>query len=317
MAPQKRRIKKAASLGRSVIDLTTDSDDAGSPPAKAKAVPASASNHKAKAKKEKRLARYRSSCPIPLRERFVRAMGQRMYLIEKTKVDLEAQNEVNSNNQLTHFWKFAMLGSTGNVYTCSLTEQPTCDCPDFCRRQDMCKHLMFVLLRACGLEMSNPLAYQKAYLPSEIQELNARIESRNNANDAWANAQVRNQFHQVVKGESVEENDSAMSKRQSLEHDCPICLEPLTDCSPSQVTFCKTTCGMNFHIRCLQQWKSASRGGKVTCPNCRAEEVTSPSKATTTEGYVNMGRLQGQSPDRDTSTYYSSYQGRRRGRGRW
>lgn len=39
---------------------------------------------------------------------------------------------------------FAVLGSTGNVYTVTITTQPSCSCPDFQKRGDPCKHLLFV-----------------------------------------------------------------------------------------------------------------------------------------------------------------------------
>lgn len=46
---------------------------------------------------------------------------------------------------------------------------PTCSCPDFQRRQDVCKHTIgFVMLKVIGLAKENPLVFQRAYLVPDV-----------------------------------------------------------------------------------------------------------------------------------------------------
>eukprot|EP00523_Entomoneis_sp_CCMP467_P010260 CAMPEP_0168737340 /NCGR_PEP_ID=MMETSP0724-20121128/10345_1 /TAXON_ID=265536 /ORGANISM="Amphiprora sp., Strain CCMP467" /LENGTH=366 /DNA_ID=CAMNT_0008784605 /DNA_START=1430 /DNA_END=2530 /DNA_ORIENTATION=+ len=342
----------------SVVDLTADdsNDDKkndnhnskNKKSIKKKRAPKKSSPGKTKKEvNEKRQFRLRKSCPQSLRDRFDRALAQRMYLIRKEKVmtggnqsetaaaatdmarpptsSRTASTTSGANAAPSFYWKFAMLGSTGNIYDVCLQHVPTCSCPDFARRGDLCKHLIFVLVRCVGLVVDHPLAYQKAYITSELHELNSRIEERNNNNNnnnnntapggggVWANTSVQTQYAKIKdrssnKNEDEDNKDRGKVQRRALEdQDCPICLEELSHCPLSQVTYCKLSCGMNFHVACMAQWKRAAGGRNVTCPNCRAVEEPPPAAAARQregEGYVNMGRLQGQSPDRDTSTYY-------------
>jgi hypothetical protein len=45
--------------------------------------------------------------------------------------------------------KFSILGSTGNVYEVRVEQVPSCSCPDFHKRRELCKHLIFVYLKVC------------------------------------------------------------------------------------------------------------------------------------------------------------------------
>ena len=289
---------------RSISETISTSTSSPSPKRKKKMAPA-----------EKRAARYRSSCPQALRDRMDRALQQRMYLIHKEEVVVMDEGDNNSTNN-NRYWIFITLGSTGNVYETCLKSQPTCNCPDFMKRGDLCKHLMFVLIRVVGLDKDDPLAYQKAYLKSELDDLFERVNQRART-DVWANNRVRTKYASMQKGgkqgEGDEEEEDGTTKRRSLEQDCPICLEDLSQCPMSQVTFCKFSCGMNFHVDCMNRWRRAAANGKSTCPNCRAVEPPShqgdggggggAKKGGVDEGYVNMGRIQGQRTTRDTSTY--------------
>lgn len=66
----------------------------------------------------------------------------------------------------------------------------------------------------------------------------------------------------------ISENSTSYSGevalRQPIEGKCGICLELLQE---TGMTYCKSRCGSNFHVSCLQQWlKFAPRS---TCPMCR------------------------------------------------
>jgi predicted nucleic acid-binding Zn finger protein len=253
-----------------------------------------ASPSKPRQQPEKRALRYRASCPAKLFERLERAETQRLYLVERNQTS-EASCD------------FVVLGSTGNVYTVQIGEIPTCTCPDFVRKKDLCKHIMFVTLKVIGLDKHDPRSYQRAYVPSELSDMMQMLENRRVGGGTLANESVRQNYAQLKRGEGAPDEDPGYAPRRPLEEDsdCPICFDSLGSGSGPQIlTYCRGTCGANFHADCIRAWKTR---GRPTCPNCRQAwvEEHDPSKPGSAggEGYVNLGRLQGQSRTRDTSTY--------------
>ena len=209
-----------------------------------------------------------------------------------------------------------VLGSTGNVYKLSLGKVPSCDCPDFLKG-NLCKHCLFVMLKVVGLPSSSPLVYQAAYLTEEIEEIVGQLRARTGqlGRSVVANEDVQQMYAAMKSGDSVKlEDDSKTVARKEIAGDCPVCFDALGT-TISHLTYCKHTCGTNFHTECIKIWSQQLRrqGAIATCPACRQpwdgpeKKAKSPGKS---EGYDNLGGLQGQSPDRDTSTYYSpSYYG--------
>lgn len=267
-----------------------------------------------KSTQEKRLSRFRSQCPAKLHDRLHRANTQRMYLINQ------------SDSPSSPGCIFSVLGSTGNVYEVRLQHVSTCSCPDFARQKDLCKHIIFVLIKVIGLSPDNPLAFQKAYLTSELEELSEMMRNRRvggSRDSILANEEVRTSYTRMLaSGKSEDTNDDGDTKsnhiqRRSIEGeedwDCPICFDRM-DCNDkkNELTFCRGTCGSNFHHDCIVKWlKNCST---KSCPNCRqpwiGEENESNPKGKTKinpdSSYVNFATLQGMSTVRDTSTY-SSY----------
>ena len=123
---------------------------------------------KATEPEEKRLARFRATCPKTIQERIARVRSQRFvtcllcivspfdsfvpfpsfFMIERVR-DPEALRET-----------FKVLGSTGNVYTVTIEQVPKCDCPDF-GKGNHCKHLIFVMLKVLNVEEASGFHYQK------------------------------------------------------------------------------------------------------------------------------------------------------------
>jgi Zn-finger nucleic acid-binding protein len=252
-------------------------------------------------------------------ERINRASTQRLYLVNRDDdVDVERSTSCS----------FAVLGSTGNLYTVVIEEVPSRNCPDFQRKRDLCKHILFVTLKVIGLSRDDPLSFQKAYVPSELSILFARLLSRSvggsgdSSSGVLANTHVRESYARMKAGgeaappEEQGDNPESFAQRRHLEEgnsDCPICFDAMLppQRAGEKLTYCRGTCGTNFHADCIRRWKSQQQ--QATCPACRqiwvdededAKKVRA-SSGQGEEGYVNLGRLQGQSPVRDTSTYYS------------
>jgi hypothetical protein len=278
------------------------------------ATAARGTKRKAKAPVEKRARRYRSTCPDKLQERILRAATQRLYLVRRDEVN---DSECQCN--------FVVLGSTGNVYTVTLQDVPHCTCPDFARKNDLCKHILFVYLKVVGLPVTNPLVYQKALLKTELREIFSILSQRRvggTVASVLANDRVRESYARLEGGETaLDEGDFADQvgggggvKRRALdegESDCPICFDPMS--GGADTTFCRAMCGNNFHAECIRLWLGEQQA--KTCPNCRqpwddgkasASQHQHQQSPTSPEGYVNLGTIQGQSSTRDTSTYRTS-----------
>lgn len=272
---------------------------------------------------EKRLKRFRSKPTIAIVSRIERAIQQRLFLVE-------ASNPTTCPQHGGPSVTLNVLGSTGNVYEVNISKIPSCSCPDHAKG-NLCKHLLFVMLKVVGLPANSTLVYQSAYMTNELDEILAMLEARTLrlGRDVVANEAVRQRHADMKKGESAGADSGGTSSAQRKEVegiDCPICFEDL-GADLSQLTYCQQTCGTNFHSGCMQMWTSqAAQREDPTCPNCRqpwmdkkviAQDRKKPGRQNQDEGYQNLGNLQGQSRVRDTSTYHSydwrdSYTRRRR-----
>ena len=316
------------SSARRVIDLTDDGDGEGSssPSKKPKKVSSSRPPKQPKQKKETRLRRFRTTCSSATRQRIDRARTQQMFLVKMGTV-------VSPGATVTPSCDFVVLGSTGNVYKVTIGPEGNCDCPDHAKG-NLCKHVLFVLLKVFRLDPNSYLIYQAAWVPSELQQMFAQLTRRmgqvsGGGASVLANTRVRAAYDRLESGAwydpNEEEEDNVGVNRQPIEadSDCSICFDALGS-NPSKLTYCRAQCGANFHKACLKQWLQVQQTSQKSCPNCRQAWETPNSRsgeaATSDEGYANLGRLQGQSPIRDTSTYNSpSYYGKRGGYygGRW
>ena len=259
-------------------------------------------------RQEKRLRRYRSSCPMAIQQRIARAETQRMFLVQKGSL---------SKGELS--CEFVVLGSTGNVYTVTIQRLPHCTCPDHARG-NLCKHILFVLLKVMALNPESSLIFQAAWISSELQSMFEQMDIRYRqvSGAVLANERVRETFQKLSQGEALQEETSVACRREAgVDDDCPICFDALI--SGGKTTFCRARCGANFHQLCIQHWLQQNRQNP-TCPMCRVTWDDGKKKRTNDtnrEGYTNLGGLQGQSPDRDTSSYSSWSISPHRKRRRW
>lgn len=256
-----------------------------------------------------------SSFVVKISERISRAVHQRLFLVDVSS-PTKCPNHGGPSVTLS------VLGSTGNIYEVTISKVPKCSCPD-AMKGNICKHLLFVMLKVIGLPVNNNLVYQSAYLTEELDEIIGLLQNRTRqlGRDVVANEAVKQQFDAMNKGEAAatsakKEEDSKIVAKE-VEGDCPICFDPLGSNNLSLLTFCKQACGSNFHVECIKMWTNQpSQRGKPSCPACRQpwvdvktggkKKAVAPKRSAGDEGYANLGSLQGQSPVRDTSTYHSS-----------
>jgi Ring finger domain/SWIM zinc finger len=254
---------------------------------------------------EERLRSFRSNPTHAIQDRIQRAQEQTMFLISKD--DDEPDRELK--------WTFVVLGSTGNVYDVTIQRVPHCTCPDHAKG-NLCKHILFVLLKVMRVPSTSPLIYQQAWIRSELEEMMEGMRIRfQQVSGVMANAAVQKSY-KTMKGVDMDapsQNDAEEDKKvcaRDEEEDCPICFDPL---SSSASTRCSSHCGTSFHQTCVQQWKK-QQCRTPTCPICRgswAEGMDFNGSASwqSNKVYINLGGLQGQPPDRDTSTYHPRWDG--------
>lgn len=135
---------------------------------------------------EKRMAKYISKPSIAVKERIQRAFQHRLYVIEKKMIR-------GADSESPSACEFFVLGATGNVYTVKLNQVPSCSCPD-AAKGNICKHLLFVMLRVLKLPQSDPRVWQKALLSTELEDL-LNISTVNEG--IIASQRVRQRFHEI------------------------------------------------------------------------------------------------------------------------
>lgn len=239
---------------------------------------------------EKRLARWRDKPSQAVRDRIERAVSQRMYLISRS-------------DKSEHEKEFTVLGSVGNVYTVNVSHKPRCSCPDF-EKGNLCKHILFVLLKVLRLPPDSQLIYQVALLTHELTEIFSKAPA-NPTHAVMASHSVQRKYQELTNSNG-HANGHGPEKRKPAEGDCPICYEEMTTKEP--LVWCELGCGNNVHAACFQQWSlTKSRNGEeISCVYCRAPWKSNPSSKphTNSDGYINLANLQpGMSTERDWYAY--------------
>ncbi|KAF2111003.1 hypothetical protein BDV96DRAFT_472711, partial [Lophiotrema nucula] len=228
---------------------------------------------------EKRARRFRPKAPQSYREIKDRALTQRFYVIDRKR---GGTGEVPEET-------VKLAGTTGNVYEQHIGKIPSCTCPH-AQKGNQCKHLIYLMLRV--YKIREEIGYQLALTSSELREV---------FKDA------------PIPSAEPTSPDSSDPGRKPIEGECPICYSEF-DPESEKIVYCKAACGNNVHNDCMSNWAQA-RGGKATCPYCRAkwadEELTKSVSVNmlngatkSREGYINVASQLGLSGRRDYSTYH-------------
>ena len=182
--------------------------------------------------------------------RISRALSQKLFLIETIPTDLP------------HLKKFIVMGTTGNVYTVSISESSKCSCPDFLKIEKGCKHVFFILLKVMQLPTHDRITFSKDELDSMFLNI-PPITSSLILNDS-----LRKIYKERIFGINANEN---LVEKKSIDDICPICLDPLE--SSSALEFCKFGCGKQIHSICFKMW---AKKNQAICVFCRKKwEVVS------------------------------------------
>lgn len=174
-----------------------------------------------------------------MENRISRALTQRLYLIKNTVINKNQHN-------------FIVMGSTGNAYTVSIKQVPTCSCPDNKIRHQSCKHIYFVLMRVLKHTNIN----NKKFTDDDLEKLfnNLDISKEVTVDDS------------IVKeyDEKLQESNNETTKPKDKDDVCPICFDELDD--GGDLDYCKYSCGKYVHVECFKMWTSKNA---ATCVFCR------------------------------------------------
>ncbi|KAI9638097.1 uncharacterized protein MKK02DRAFT_42484 [Dioszegia hungarica] len=291
------------------------------PPAAARAPPAlpviKRERKPAAEPKEYRPARERKKAPKTTLERMERVMSQRMFMMTRRRIREGPQAAE----------KYAVLGSTGNVYTVIIDAKPSCDCPDCMKGNSPCKHIVFVFLKVLKLPVSSTIWYQKGLTQNSELATVWETAPANPSDAHTASAAVRAAYLKATGQGGAPEMAveappaaAAKPKKDVVGDDCPVCCEEMTDqdLKSSKLVFDEAGCGNALHKECFQMWAITSRGKgeEVTCVYCRApwadagggkgkgRAAAHGAPQYSSLGYLNMADAAGLSRQRDTSSYY-------------
>lgn len=166
-----------------------------------------------------------------LNQRMNRGKTQKIYLVNRNVDDQAA--------------KFNVMGTTGNIYEVKLSGSPTCTCPDFCQRQNRCKHIFFMLAKIFNVNNPHQEKFTKEEILQYITNYKTNIAKYNIKYDVKANC-----IDVGVRG---------------TDDDCCICLDGVLNGEP--YVYCKEICGRCVHADCYNMVvKKTSK-----CPYCSSQ----------------------------------------------
>jgi len=177
-------------------------------------------------------------------ERLARALDQQLYLVEIIPSE-ESEKEKS----------FAVMGTTGNVYTVNINETPKCNCFDHRTSKQRCKHIYFVLVKVLkNEEYCHKASYNDEELSFMLENIPQELSEQLIVNE--------NLKSKYLKKIGRDEN-KVFSSTQSKDDNCPICLEELQN--GAQLDFCQLGCGKYIHSICFTMWAKKNNSICVFC----------------------------------------------------
>lgn len=182
----------------------------------------------------------------PVVDRILRALGHPLRLLHRSESD------------------FFVLGATGNVYNVTLSNTPSCSCPD---RTTPCKHILFVFIRVLGLPLDDSCLRRRTLRPCQL----TRLLTTPTTPETLAGDRVREVFHRLYWRRRSEEVRARTLEEERDEEaagaTCPVCLDEMG--TGEKVVAC-ATCRNPIHEECLLRWKRTTRRRTASCVICRA-----------------------------------------------
>lgn len=158
-------------------------------------------------------------------QRKIRGLNQKLFLIEAIDINKKLEKE------------YVIMGSTGNVYKVVINQKPSCNCPDYKKRNSRCKHIYFVLIRIMNVLDPDQEVYEKKELLMMFKNIPKVTDYLKISDDLKKN-------YDSIKNKKVSQKD--------LDDSCPICLDELLN--GEKLLTCKFSCGKHVHLDCFEMY---------------------------------------------------------------
>ena len=201
-----------------------------------------------------RVGPWRKKPPTELLPLMEQALDIRLYLIQELGPTLFVFKDDDGNK---------IKVQIGLHLGCSLCDPLT----------DHCIHTLYVMQRIYQINAENPLLWQCSYIDSEISDLcrlRYRPETRGNKKHNYLKRRSQT-TNSKTKERNIGSAGGSIRKTYDENDVCPICHDSLAE--EQGLTYCKKSCGSNFHINCLLIWAEHrhSHSEKISCPMCRTD----------------------------------------------
>lgn len=196
--------------------------------------------------------------------------------------------------------KFIVMGSTGNLYTVTISYEPDCTCPDHRINKKRCKHIYFILIRVMKSSNEKQCYYDDEELKTmfeNIPEITRNLIPKASIRKTYKKIKTQEGEDDDEDEEEEQDKEKGKDEEKIVEQkpyqgdSCPICLD---DLEGKDIDYCKYSCGKSIHKVCFKMWCKKNNN---TCVYCRCEWVIvtakekSPSKKTDwliRRGYINV-----------------------------
>ena len=172
-------------------------------------------------------------------QRKERGVTQKIFLIEV----------IQEKNQILR--EYVVMGITGNVYNVTISNEPSCTCPDYTQRHNRCKHIYFILLRV--MKITDP--DKDKYSDDDLTNMFLNIPEITKA--LCVDGKIRDKYIA-----------SSSKKSVTIKNDdlCPMCLDDIEN--GDEYDYCKNGCGKCIHKICFESW---CKNHPVACLICKAQ----------------------------------------------
>jgi hypothetical protein len=183
--------------------------------------------------------------------------------------------------------KFDLCGTTGNVYTVSIRDKPTCSCPDHVQRWNRCKHIFFILVRVMKVDSNNEDKLE--YTENELKEMFNNIPDQIDVQSGvTADAKLISKYSNL----RTDVDGTIMKHKISADSRCPVCLDLFKD-SKEHTSHCKYGCGSVVHDECATMYNShrIKTGYSAICFVCQKNWMPDKSSnSLNNDQYLNLNK---------------------------
>ncbi|KAI8814698.1 hypothetical protein BJ742DRAFT_864717 [Cladochytrium replicatum] len=209
--------------------------------------------------------RDREKCPAKILSRVDQAQQIRMFVVQESgpmafvvRVSSSTQDQQSEENSTARAKK----------YKVALGSRQTCSCPAFLTENDLCVHIIWVMLKVFRVSPDSDFILQRSILDREAAEL-----MRKRAHHLPGPRDPQLPREKPLKSTLARE---LVDRRVIAPDDvCPICQDGLATAPADGLSYCRYGCGNNLHVKCLKilvEHQTKVMGlDVIRCPLCRKD----------------------------------------------